>query len=425
MDLPPDEGQKPLAEAVPAEAISVSLPTTLGHRSLVLMGSGFVVFEIFFLTLYGSDFWFGSDLSKWGIVAVIAALISAHFLLSWIESPGGCLFFSPIWKGRPPLVYRRWISLDESGITFGTRHVIWSAVDSLALTFWGNVQVRSRAVCGPHAREADLVLKFPLGAAAAASQKAFIERAKSDHPSASMNDRLCKRLSAREPLGTALVQCLGGAFMLVILFDLGHSTFTFLEMMKEYYLAQTSARDGQLEQAQLHFATGEKILTHPPPLSWVTGKLIKGGAVGAGVQQSRSEALWRLGRKDEAIEAARKAEELAPTHFRFPLRLARLLAESGKAREARQQIHRAIDYRQDSLLPRLYMLAVLKGGANPASAARLYDLYLQDLIDTVFGQEPLWPPGGNRYLHELIYLDDATFIFDRLIGKREESGKKP
>jgi hypothetical protein len=53
----------------------------------------------------------------------------------------------------------------------------------------------------------------------------------------------------------------------------------------------------------------------------------------------------------------------------------------------------------------------------------MYDLYVQRLIDIAFGDEPLWPPGGNRFLHELIYLDDATFVFDRLIGKRASDKK--
>ncbi|HEY9871567.1 MAG TPA: hypothetical protein V6D08_20590, partial [Candidatus Obscuribacterales bacterium] len=98
-------------------------------------------------------------------------------------------------------------------------------------------------------------------------------------------------------------------------------------------------------------------------------------------------------------------------------------AETGNLGEARRQIRLAMDNQEDTLLPYLYMIAVLKTGEKPGQAARLYDIYVQRLTDLVFGEEPLWPPGGNRYLHELIYLDDATFVFDRLIGKRPEMGK--
>jgi tetratricopeptide (TPR) repeat protein len=340
-----------------------------------------------------------------------------------MESPSGCRFFSPIWKGRPPVVYRRWISQDETGITFGVRHVIWQAIDSVNATFWGNAQVRSRAVCGPAAREADLVVKFPLGVASVAAQKAFVDRLASEHPGVSLNARLHKRVAARDLKGTALVQCLGGAFMFLVLLDVGHSTFTFLQMMKEYYLCQTSARDGDMAAAKEHFAAAENILAHPIPLSWVANKLLKEGVVGAGVQQSRSEALWRLGRREEALEAARKAVQLAPDRFRFNLRLARLAAETGNLAAARRQIRLAMDNQEDTLLPYLYMIAILKSSEKPGQAVRLYDIYVNRLIDLVFGEEPLWPPGGNRYLHELIYLDDATFVFDRLIGKRSGQGR--
>lgn len=433
MNVPPPEPQMPdnpdappLLEAPPAGGAAsgsgaptsaAHFTTTWGHRAFVLVGMGFVVFEIVFLTLYGSDFWFDADVSKLGIPTVMAALLVTHFLLTWMESPSGCRFFAPIWKGRPPVVYIKWISQDEAGITFGVRHVIWQAIDSVAATFWGNAQVRSRAVCGLAALEADLVLKFPLGVASVAAQKAFVDRLARERPSASVNARLHKRVLARDLKGTALVQCLGGAFMFLVLLDVGHSTFTFLQMMKEYYLCQTSARDGDVAAGKEHFATAENILAHPTPFSWVTNKLLKDGVVGAGVQQSRSEALWRLGRRQEALAAARKAVELAPDRFRFNLRLARLAAETGNLGEARRQIRLAMDNQEDALLPYLYMVALLKTCDEPGQAARLYDIYVQRLTDLVFGEEPLWPPGGNRYLHELIYLDDLTFVFDRLIGK--------
>ncbi|HEY9867975.1 MAG TPA: tetratricopeptide repeat protein, partial [Candidatus Obscuribacterales bacterium] len=313
-----------IASDAGAKGSAAHFTTTWGHRAFVLVGMGFVVFEIAFLTLYGSDFWFDADVSKLGIPSVLAALLVTHFLLTWMESPSGCRFFAPIWKGRPPVVYKKWISQDETGITFGVRHVIWQAIDSVTATFWGNAQVRSRAVCGPAALEADLVLKFPLGVASVAAQKAFVDRLAGEHPGVALNARLHKRVSARDLKGTALVQCLGGAFMFLVLLDVGHSTFTFLQMMKEYYLCQTSARDDDMAAAREHFAAAENILAHPPPFSWVTNKLLKEGVVGAGVQQSRSEALWRLGRRAEALEAARKAVELAPDRFRFNLRLARL-----------------------------------------------------------------------------------------------------
>src|SRR3990167_10403475 len=144
----------------PKTQFTENLVTLSSHRWFVLIGFSFLVFECVFLTLFGSDFWFSTDISWWGIPTIACTLTLSHFLLTWVESPQGCHFFSPIWKGKPPLTYIKWISLNESGITFGTRHVVWTAINSLSLTFFGNLEVRSRSICGPHTPCDDVVLKF-------------------------------------------------------------------------------------------------------------------------------------------------------------------------------------------------------------------------------------------------------------------------
>jgi tetratricopeptide (TPR) repeat protein len=323
-------------------------------------------------------------------------------------------------KGAPPLVYRKWLKTDDSGITFGDRHVVWSAVDELQLTIFGTVMMRSYALCGPASTSPDIILKFPLGCCPAAFQVKFLNLVKQKQPSVVFNNRLSKRLLAKDIPGTLVVQSLGVVFMVAVLLDVAQATFHFLEMNKEFYLAQTEARDGNLDKAKKHLETGDYIRTHGLPLSWVNTKLLAEGTVAAGVYESRSEALWRLGRKEEALADAKKALELYPISHKMNLRVARLLAEMGKEHEAQEQIRVAIDNSADMLMPRLYMISLLVDEKKRDRAKAMYKVYMDDLKDLVFGEEPLWPPGGNRFLHEMFYQDDAKFILDRLLKQNPQ-----
>ncbi|MFX9673040.1 hypothetical protein ABTO96_19835, partial [Acinetobacter baumannii] len=63
---------------------------------------------------------FPIDLLPWGIPAAIFSLGLAHLILMWAESSFGCEFFRPLYKGEPPVSYRKWIFIsaddEESAI---------------------------------------------------------------------------------------------------------------------------------------------------------------------------------------------------------------------------------------------------------------------------------------------------------------------
>jgi tetratricopeptide (TPR) repeat protein len=407
-----------------AQPASGQIVTTFGHRCFTLIGSTFLLFECFFLSVYGSDSWFETDISSFGIPAILLAFVCTHFILRWVESPAGCHFFSPIWKFKPPVVYWRLGWLKDSEIIFGAKHVKLEAIDELALSFFGNLLVSSRSICGPTTRRADLIVKIPVGAASVQTQRRFVETVRACKPELKTNRRLEKRLASTDLKGAAAVQSFGVAFMVLVLLDLGNSTFRFLQMNKEYYLTQTSARDGDLKQAAEHFQKAEYIHDHPFPFSWVNTKLLGQGVAAAGVHQLRSEALWSLGRKSDAVAEARAAVDSSKDSFRMHLRLARLLSDTGDLPGSRAQIRLAIKNHRDSLLPRLYMLAELAANGNDDQLKRLYQIYLDEMGDLVYGEEPWWPPGGNRFSHEIFFSDDVTFIFDRLLHtsyKKEKS----
>jgi tetratricopeptide (TPR) repeat protein len=317
-------------------------------------------------------------------------------------------------KGKPPFVYRRWLSLSDSGIIFGIRQVSWAAIDGLALNFFGNLLIQSRAICGPNSLHPDVVLAIPFGLAAPEAQKAFIDQAQRKNEKLLLNRRLIKRMGSREPKFAPAVSLIGPVIMLLVLLDLGNSTCAYLEMVKNYYLAQSQARAGNLSQAREHLVKADWQLAHPQMLSLVNIKLLREGSIAAGVHQARAEALWYMGLKAEAVKEARQVTTLAPKQYRNWLFLARLLADTGKEKQARACVDMAVDLHDEALLPRLYVLALL--AQDKHSARDYYQISLADLKEKVFGDEPNWPPGGNRFLGDLFFTDDIRFVYDRLIA---------
>lgn len=473
--------------------------TTPAHRGFTLAGTGFVFFEILFLVFYSDRFWFAHNLVGWGVPAALLMTGIAHFFLWAVESPAGCKYFELLWKGSPPMVYWRWITLEEpeeqsqnpqkesdgpeetankndgqsgesptdeltdktssekapeikqvpasppslptpySGepaLIFGNRRVLFSAIDEIALTFWGNLHIKSFNVYGRRERNGkpqppQLVFKIPFTVVDQPKQKLLVDTIRKYRPDVVMNKRLNKRMENQELAAASSVQLFGAAFLFWVLLDVGHSTFAYLEMLKGYHLAQFIIRNpSELEltgktapldateaakEAQICFDNAESLRTNPPPWSWVTNTLLSKGSVAAGAQEARSEALWFMGKKDESIKAVEEALKFSPKSFRYNLRLARLFFDLGRLPEARAQIRQAIDNHRDSLLPRLYMVALLEATKDKPKARKFYDLYAEELDYEVFGTEPHWPPGGNTFVHDIWYKDDLEFVLNKLV----------
>jgi len=419
--------------------------TTLSHQGYTLIGFAFVVFEMCFLTLYTNTFWFDTDLVWLGAPAAILAMVIAHFILIALEDRVGCLLLASIWKKRPPLVYRKWVRINEPGwdpgITFGERHIIWNCIDEIELTFWGNLQFISQSVSGKRdpspkwaaklrlllfklaPREGDVILKVPFGIASGEDQQALLAAIKYYRKDVNTNAKLSKRVEAPTIKGTIFIQQLGVIFLFLVLMDVGQSMFNYLEMVKGYYctcLSMQSDDKGRRQTAQKYFQRAEDLREHPLPFSWVSIKIMREGKIASGLFQDRAEALWALDEKDKAIESEKKSLELSPNDYRHNLRLARMLEEAGHRREAVKQIEEAMDSRKSAFLPRLYRLAQLP----PHVRKRFYKLYLNELDDRLFGTELPWPPGGETFLQDVWYRDDVTFVFERLLKQQEEKGKE-
>jgi tetratricopeptide (TPR) repeat protein len=396
-------------------AKTLAQPTSKGHQWLALIGAAFVVFEIVFLEFYLNNFWFSVDLTWWGLPAIFCALGAAHLLLSFIESDLGCKALSFLFKGKPAFTYKRWVMLGDGGFSFGLRHVQWSVVDDVELTWFGNLVVRSRAICGADQKKPDILFKFPFSAAAQAEQKLFLEQLKQARPDVVTNQRLTKRVESPIVRGQNVVQAFGGLFMFVMLLDLGYSSFYYLELLKHYYLADAAAMTGDADTAKKELALGDHMFEHPVLRTWISTRFISEKSCAAGLASVKADVLWHLNRHDEALAEARRSMELTPTATRNKLHYVRLLEEAGQKEEARKQIDELIDKHKDWLLPRLYSLANVHD-TTPDKLVSRYEESMQELIDQSFSEEPNWPPGGELCVHDQYFSDDIFFVFNRLLG---------
>jgi tetratricopeptide (TPR) repeat protein len=396
------------------------VPTSIPHRAFALIGTSFVCFQFYYLIFYANNFWFSWEISWIGIPVTLVAIATAHFLLLFLQSKTACRSFRWIFKGRPPMLYTRWIYLSDDGFWYGLRHVRFSVVDELGLTFFGNLLIRTRAIGGPELDEADLIMKLPFSAASQPSQNLLIEKIKAVRPDVILGKVLLKALDNKILKGQAFVQTFGAAIMILLLLDVGQSLFYALKVQKHYHLARVAAIEGKTAEAEQHMRDGDYLFAHPFPLSYVTTRIFTVRGSANGFHELKAEALWLLGKKDEALVELKKAQEADPEDFRTYLMMARLLAEQGKTEEALAKAKLASEKHKHSLLTGLYEIAIVHDG-KPEEQLKTYEAVAKKFNEEGFGEEPRWPPGGHSYLADNFYSVDVYFIIDKLLGKKEKT----
>jgi hypothetical protein len=426
-------GQEGAAQSTP-----LILPTSTGHQILTLIGAGFLCFEFVFLVAYFDQSWFALDGRFFGIPAVLLSVLVAHFLLLFAESRRACRWFSLIFKGKPAVAYRKWLQLGETGFLFGLKQVRYLAVDELELTLLGNLVVKSKAVCGEGAAFPDRVLKVPFAIAETGQQQMLLATIRSHKADFVENKRLLKsqesaasgseeagkgkfNLKALVQKGPQITQLTTAAIMALLLLDVGYSSFYYLELLKNYYLAETDLLAASSSEADRHFARAEDLRLHPLPFSWVSARFLKSSNVAAGIWEQRSRVLWLEGKRAEAIEDGRKAIDEQPTSLRHRLYQTRLLVEENKIPESREQINKILEEHKHALMPRLYILAIVKEHENAKLVQQEYKAQMDACYEDTYENEPRWPPGGNCFFTELFYSDDSRFLLDRFLGSKYES----
>lgn len=396
------------------------VPTSIPHRAFALIGTSFICFEIYFLIFYANNFWFSWDISWLGIPVMLLAIGTAHLMLLFLQSKAGCRAFRWIFKGRPPMIYTRWITFSEDGFWYGLRHVRFSVVDELILTFFGNLLVRTRAIGGSELDEADLILKLPFTAASQSSQNHLIERTKAVRSDVVLGKLLLKALNNQVLKGQGFVQGFGAAVMIFLLVDLGQSSFYFLRVQKHYHQARVAAVEGNRAEAQKELADGDKLFSNPIPFSYLTNRLFTVKQSASGIHKVKAATLWQLGKTDDAIAEMKKALDADPEDFRTYLMISRMLADQGKTAEALENAKTAGEKHKYSLLTNLYELSIVHS-ERPEDTMKVYAEVSDRFNEEGFGEEPRWPPGGHSQLHDGFFSEDIYFILDKLLGKKERT----
>jgi len=398
--------------------LSGAIRTSFFHQAVTLISRASFAFAVLWILLLTTSFWFRFNAEQFGVLAVIVSIVFTHFFLIAAESNFISKVFYFLRKGRPLLIYRRWLAVNDTSIVFGNYRVLWSAIDSVSLSYLGNLIFTSRALCGPpvYGKNGDdnpaaKVLRLPFSAIDLRVQKLFVAQLKEKCPQAVLSPSLIKVLNKPVFRSTSYIHLLTSSVFLFILFDVGYSTFRYVELLKRYYLADEAAICGDLQKAKKQYEFAEELRINAVPFSTVSKQLLSKGQSLSVVQEARARVLWKLGKKEEALRAQQEAASLMPKTYKIVLRQARFCIELGKIEEAKKVIKGLIEKHRYALLPHLYFSSLLWQNDQLDEAKQEFKRYLDQLDNEYFSPPPVWPASGEEALHELLYRDDLKFLF--------------
>ena len=397
--------------------LSGRIRTSFFHQSFTVIARASLIFTILLVILLSTSFWFKLNAIYLGVPAVIISLFLSHFLLKIIETKLVARLFAFVHKGQPIVVYQDWLQIEDFALVFGVYRLLWSAIDYVSLSHFGNLIFSSRALCGPELsvnkkdnNPATKVLKVPFSVIDLQTQKYFVDLLKEKCPQAKISSSLAAITDKPILKSTNYIHLFTMLVFLAILFDVGYSTFRYVELLKRYYLADQVALTGNISEGQSLYGNAEQLRIHTPFFSMVSGQLFSKGQSLAVVQEARSRTLWSLGEKDKALLAQQSAAKLMPKSFKVVLREARLCIELGKVEEAQDVITNLISKHKHALLPRLYLASSLWQNNKMDEARTCFKEYLSLLNEEYFSPPPVWPSSGEEVLHELFYRDDLNFL---------------
>ena len=400
----------------------MSIRCSFSHQGFTLIGRSSIIFAICLIIIYSDSFWFAYNAANFGVLTVAMSLVITHFILLVLETKKGTYIFSPLWKGKPVVLYTKWLETDENSISFGLYRILWTAIDDVSLSRFGNIIFKSNAIAGTPSNDkkqypnpANTILGLSFTAIDLKSQKEFITLLKEKCPQAKISESLIKILNKPDINSMIYIHIFTLIVFLGIIGDVGNSTFTYIELLKRYYLSHKSALDGSLEQAQKYYDSAEQLRTHPVP-SIISPKLLNNNSTAASIAESRSKYLWDAGKKAEALALQKEAINYSPKSFKVNLRLARMYAALGQTAQAKTIIETLIKNHKHALLPQLYLASFYLKDNQTEKAKSILENYLQFLCKgeekeaPYFTPPPVWPPIGEDALHEIFYQEDLEFL---------------
>lgn len=420
------------------------ISTSLSHKLYSLVKWAVAMYGLIFIFLFANDFWFELDLFTMSFVLAPLILFFAHLFLIFQESSAGCHFFCPLFFEHPVVPYRIWLSICtkggesnnstkyvlEEGFLLGNQMVPFSQIDLIELSFWGNLIFYSNSIAAPihqngKVKQGQILFKIPISATTPANQREFF--AIIQERKLKLNQRFEKLIARQSNLGQnsfgkllfkleEYVPLIGALVFILIFVDFTISTCLYLDTHKHYYLSQKEARERHLDEAKRQFTLADSMQTKAGQMifSPVKSALFQTGAAASRLWQARAEALYYQGNHKEAIVALAKACDYLPTNYKMSLEMARWLSKEGDNRGARSYVMRAVDANSDSMITRLLILNWLYADKKKLQAKNMQKIYLDNLDQDLFGEEPVWPPGGNRVVKEGWIKDDLEYLLQEL-----------
>jgi len=418
--------------------------TSLSHKLYSLVKVAVVFYGLIFIIFFANDFWFGLDLFTLSFALAPLILFCAHLFLSFQESAFGCHFFCPLFFEHPVMPYRIWLEtctkggessqsgkfVQQEGFLLGNQMVPFAQISLIELSFWGNLIFYSNTIAKPiykngKARSGQILFKVPISATPPPNQRKFFNLIKDRQ--IKLNQRLEKLIIRQNSLsekrfGRLLfkfeeyVPLIGACAFILIFLDFTISTCLYLDTHKHYFLSQKEARQKHADLARLEFALADSMQTKAGQMifSPVKSALFHTGAAASRLWQARAEALYHQGMHKEAIEALAKACDYLPSNYKMSLEMARWLSKEGDKSGARTYVMKAVDANSDSMISRLLILNWLYADKKKIQAQHMQKIYLDNLDQDLFGEEPVWPPGGSRVVKEGWVRDDLDYLLQEL-----------
>ena len=396
----------------------ILIKTSPFHQSFTLLGRSSMAFAIILLLFYSTSSWFCYDASYFGIPAIIVSLLITHYLLRGLESNLSCKLFSFFFKGKPPVIYKHWLKLEENSFSFGRLKLLYSALHNVSLSAFGNLIFKSHSLSGALKEDeldaATTVFKLPFSAILPQTQKDFIKLLQQKCPQTVLSPSLFKVVDKPILKSASYINVLILIIFFFTLIDIGYSTFEYIELLKRYHLSQQSANQQNIDLAQKEYQAAEILRKHCSHFSLIMPKLLNNSSTAANLCDLRSKALWEMGKMQDALESQLEAAQIAPQSFKINLRLARLYAKLGKEDKAKECIDALAHRHKYALLPKLYSASLLFNMQRKTEAKSLLQNYLAFLDKEYFSPPPVWPPGSEDVIHELILQEDLDFLISNI-----------
>ena len=428
-----------------------SFRPSIVHRIYVLIGLAWPVFGIIFIYFLCDASWLSGDfrLSPYFPLATIAALGTGYLLARFLSSKLLARLFAFIKHGQPFLYFDRAVDIAASMdpdkpalMKSGLLQLDMTRISRLHLTLLGVMEMRSDDITG--GGTSYVLARMPLSVLSLADQKDLVEAFKKYRPDLIVSDRLAKRLMSSVVKGQGMVQALGALVLVAALIDVSYASFVWLDILKEHYAAQTLARtdaiyggtvqeklerarsrrnlrtswtggaddrDSLKKEASKRYRHAEQMRATPFPLSCAFKALFTCSNSASQLDIIRAETLRDLGRPEEACEILQGVVAKKQPGVKAHLALVRLLIDMGQIKAAQSELLTIEDAHKDLLLPKVLRLDLERRlGADAKERASLLARSMQELDEQVFGDEPAWPPGGERPITEMWHRQDLEIL---------------